>query len=344
MKHIITSILFYFITASQFVFCQQAQVDQVKFFSDTSMINATLTANFKKIIVQKRKIGKKYFGTFNCSLTDKNDINDSIEIEVRGHSRRDLCYIPPLKLNFDYHKGAYLFPLKSLKLVSACNPSEVYDQYLLKEYMVYKIYNILNEKSFHVRLLNLHYVDSSGKKKTITEHAFLIEGEKELAKRNNCVEWKKPDIPTESTNHDQMTLVSIFEYMIGNTDWSVTVGHNIRLIQSKSDSNSRPFAVPYDFDYSGLVNTDYSVPNEELGTQSVLERVYRGFPRTIDEIDNELELFKQKKDEIYAAINGFNLLTDRSKREMTGYLDSFYDLIKNPSWVKSIFVNGARTR
>ncbi len=344
MKLIITLMPLLFVISDQPVFSQHASVDQEKFFNDTSMINATLTANFKKIIAQKRKYVKKYLGTFGCSLHDSNEINDSIEIEVRGHSRRDICYMPPLKLFFDYNKNTYLFPLHSLKLVSACNPSEVYDQYLLKEYMVYKIYNILSEKSFNVRLLNLHYVDSSGKKKTITEHAFLIEDEKEMAKRNDCVEWKKPYIPTESTNHNQMTLVAIFEYMIGNTDWSVTVGHNIRLIQSKSDSNSRPFAVPYDFDYSGLVNTDYSVPNEELGTQSVLERVYRGFPRTIDEIDNELELFKQKKDEIYAVINSFNLLTDRSKREMTGYLDSFYDLIKNPSWVKSIFVNGARTR
>jgi hypothetical protein len=153
---------------------------------------------------------------------------------------------------------------------------------LLKEYMVYVIYNMLTNKSFHARLLDLQYQDSSGKKKTIAEHAFLLEGVKEMAKRNNCIEWKKGDLQTESTDRDQMTLVAIFEYMIGNTDWGVSVGHNIKLIQSKEDSSSRPFAVPYDFDYSGLVNTDYSIPDEKLGTETVLQRVYRGFPRSVE--------------------------------------------------------------
>ncbi|MBS1747805.1 MAG: hypothetical protein JST21_16700 [Bacteroidetes bacterium] len=344
MKIILTSLFFYFITTGHVVYSQQTSVDRVKFFNDTTTINATLTSDFKKIIQQKRKVGNKYFGTFSCRLNDSIEIKNPIEIEVRGHSRREICYMPPLKLNFDFQKNTYLYPLHSLKLVSACRPAETFDQYLLKEFMVYRIYNILCDKSFHVRLLNLQYVDSSGKKNTITEHAFLIEGEKEMAKRNDCVEWEKPDVPTELTDRNQMTMVAIFEYMIGNTDWSVTVEHNIRLIQSKTDSNSRPFAVPYDFDYSGLVNTDYSVPDENLGTQTVLERVYRGFPRTEDEINATLDIFKQKKDAIYAAVNGFNLLTSKSKREMTGYLEGFYDQIKNPSWVKSIFINGARTR
>jgi hypothetical protein len=132
--------------------------------------------------------------------------------------------------------------------------------------------------------------------------------------------------------------------MIGNTDWGVSVGHNIKLIQSKEDSSSRPFAVPYDFDYSGLVNTDYSIPDEKLGTETVLQRVYRGFPRSVEELNKILDIFKQQKENIYDAINEFNLLTDKSKRQMKDYLDGFFDVIKNPTAVKSIFINDARTQ
>src|SRR5947207_2506621 len=126
MKLILISILFYFFSAAQVVIGQKATVDKVRFFSDTSIVNATIVANMGKIISQKSKIGNKYNGTFSCRLNDSIDINDPIQIEVRGHSRRDICYMPPLKLNFNYNKEAYLYPLNSLKLVSACKPSDIY--------------------------------------------------------------------------------------------------------------------------------------------------------------------------------------------------------------------------
>ncbi|CAN5221017.1 hypothetical protein BH11BAC6_BH11BAC6_03780 [soil metagenome] len=344
MKRFLSAVLLFFLSAGQFLFSQATAIDKVQFFKDTSVINATMVANFGKIISQKYKIGNQYPGTFAFKVNDSIYIKEPILIVVRGHSRKDICYIPPLKLNFDYKPQSFLYPLKSLKLVSACKVTDENDQYLLKEYMVYKIYNILTDKSFNARLLNLHYEDSSGRKKTFAEHAFLLESTKEMAKRNNCIEWTKGNPKTEQTDRRQMTIVAIFEYMIGNTDWGVSVSHNTRLIQAKDDSTSRPFAVPYDFDYSGLVNTDYSIPAEALGTESVLQRVYRGFPRTQAEINEVLQIFIQQKENIYAAINQFSLFTRNSKKEITYYLDSFFDMIKDPAEVKSIFIDNARTQ
>jgi hypothetical protein len=204
------------------------------------------------------------------------------------------------------------------------------------------MYNLLTDKSFRVRLLNLNYSDSNGKKNEFAGQAFLIEDEKEMAKRSKCIEWSKGKIFTESTDRKQMTLVALFEYMIGNTDWSVPASHNIKLIQAKEDSLSRPFAVPYDFDYAGIINTDYAVPDPLLNTETVQQRVYRGFARTLDEINETLAIFQQQKAAIYAIINNAELLSSGSKKNMSNYLDGFYETINKPKEVKSTFVDNAR--
>jgi hypothetical protein len=251
--------------------------------------------------------------------------------------------IPPLKLVFDKPAPNIFSPLKTLKLVSTCKTSSDYPQYLIKEYLIYKMYNLFTEKSFRVRLLDLNYVDSSGKKKTMNNFAFFIEDEKEMAKRNDCKNDEEGKPPTESTNRSQMTLVAIFEYMIGNTDWSVPARHNIKTIRSKTDPG-KLYTVPYDFDFSGLVNTDYSIPDPLMNTESVLERVYRGFPRTLEEINLVLEEFRKQKENIYAIVEQCTYLEKRHKQMMTSYLDDFYNEIKYPAKVKSIFIDNARTK
>ena len=133
-----------------------------------------------------------------------------------------------------------------------------YEQFLLKEYIIYKIYNLLTPMSYRVRLIKMNYEDVNGKKKAMSQYAFFIEDIKAMAKRNKCKEYTKGKVTTEGTNRAQMTLVSVFEYMIGNTDWAVPVNHNIRLIYPKADSTAAPYAIAYDFDFSGLVNADYA--------------------------------------------------------------------------------------
>ena len=343
MKPFFAALLFFVITGITTTNAQKS-VDKVKFFTDTAVVNATLKFNFKKIMSDKDKIGALFPATLSCKMNDGLDVNDHITLEVRGHFRRSYCYLPPLKVIFKNDSTAAFYQLKSLKLVSPCMATRPDDQNLLKEYVIYKIYNLITDKSFRVRLLNLNYQDSSGKKKTITQHAFLIEDVKQTAKRNECVDWTDHRTPTEKTNRKQMTIVNIFEYMIGNTDWSVTGSHNIKLVHSKSDSVSRPFVVPYDFDFSGLVGTNYSAPDERLGIANVKERLYRGFPRTIEEVNEALEIFKKQKENIYATINNFSLLTNNSKKEMTLYLDDFFETISSKNQVKNVFVDGARTQ
>lgn len=341
MKLLLAS-FFLIITTVSVTSAQQHFVDKEKFFSDTSVVNATISLAYKKIIAKKYKEGLVFPARFICKMGDSLDINDQINVEVRGHFRRNYCYLPPLKLIYKVNPSAAFYHFRALKLVSSCMPTYSDDQNLLKEFLIYKIYNLVTDMSFRVRLLNLSYQDSTKQKKDITQHAFLLEDIRELSKRNYCEDWTDKNFSSEGTNRRQMTIVAVFEYMIGNTDWAVPVNHNIKLIHTVSDSTSRPFVVPYDFDFSGLVGTNYSAPPEKLGIENVQTRLYRGFPRTITELDNVLGIFKAKKAAIYATINNFKLLDNATKEDMIKYLDGFYDTINDPDEVKSTFITNAR--
>jgi len=146
---------------------------------------------------------------------------------------------------------------------------------------------------------------------------------------------------SEYTDRKQMTMVAIFEYMIGNTDWGVSANHNTVLMQLAKDSTAKPFVVPYDFDYSGLVNADYAVPSERLDIENVRQRLYRGYPRTLDEVNDALSIFKQQKENIYLLINKFELLTPKNRQEIIDYLDDFYKTISNENQVKYTFIDQA---
>lgn len=334
--------MFIFAFAPRNAFSQTTSFDKVKFFEDTSMIHATITTNTARIFRERNKPGLEFPANFSVILSDGSTIEEPIILSVRGHFRRDKCFLPPLTVDFKDKKPSVLKPLGSLKLVSQCYTSEIGEKYLLSEFLVYKMYNLLTDMSFRVRLLNLKLVDSSGRKKPITEYAFLMEDIKNVARRNNCT-YLKAKIDPRNTNDYQMTMAAVFEYMIGNTDFGVVANHNTRLLLSNTDSSNRPFVVPYDFDFSGFVNTDYSIPDASLDITDVRTRLYRGFREPLEVVNAVIAVFKKQKDRIYALINNFNLLSSKSKNELTSYLDDFFKLINNPGNVKFTFIENART-
>lgn len=317
-----------------------AQINAQEFFETDSILHCKLNMDIGKYIRSKTK--PEYLpATFTCNIADST-ITEEIRVEARGNMRRQICNMPPMKMNFHNTTSPTLYPLGSLKMVSPCFDNNTYDQLLLKEYLIYKMYNLITEKSFRVRLLNITYADSEEGKKPLALHAFFIEDGKALARRNDCNDLKDLTLHSESTDRDQMTLVALFEYMIGNTDWGVWKNHNAILIGSVKDSTARPFVIPYDFDYAGLVNAGYAVPTEGLDIENVQQRYYLGFERTPEELNIAISIFNAHKDSIYTLINNFDLLTKRNREEMIGYLGTFYKIISDKREVKTYFIDGAR--
>lgn len=335
-------VIFLLVLQHQVIFSQSSPVNRQMFFLDDKPIDVTLTTDIRKLRNDKNK--PVYLpANISMKFSDTAVIAEEIRVEPRGIYRKNHCDIASLMLNFKNPSSPLLSPLKKLKLVGGCREGADYDELLLKEYLVYKIQSLLSNMSFRVRLMHVTYNDSRQKVKSYTQYAFLMEDIKDLADRNNCVEKKDTTFYTEATNRKQMTFVNLFQYMIGNTDWSVFKCHNIKLIVSKNDTLSKPYAVPYDFDYCGLVNAVYAIPNEELGIESVRERLYRGFPRTFDELEEAINIFEEKKESILFYINHFDLCTAKCRKNIVEYVNEFYNTIGNKKEVESIFITNART-
>lgn len=323
------------------LFGQMTVPDSLKLFDDETPLEIIVKTDQKKLLGKKPK--EEYMSAeFTIRLPDSSVVTEPIRIRTRGNMRRDYCHVPPIKFNFHNKTSPKLYRLDKLEITCTCRPGELYEQLVYKEYLCYKIYNLITDKSQKVRLVNFSLQDSAGKRKEVNQPAFILEEFDDVARRNSCKEVKIEKLHTENTDRQQMTLVALFEFMIGNTDWSVYANHNIKFISESKPAITKPYAIAYDFDYSGLVNAPYAVPEPALGTTLVTERVYRGFPRSIEELQEASKLFVQKKDSIYSMIDNFPQLQPRNKSEMKRYLDDFFSIIGDPRRIKKEFIDNAR--
>ncbi len=331
MRKIYCLILF---AAAHFtIYGQTIPVNRQQFFLDDRVIDVTLTTDIKKLRTEK-KVPTWQSANIVMQFSDTALIKEDIRVQPRGEFRKASCDIASLMLSFKNPASPLLSPLKKLKLVGGCHSSGADEELLLKEYLIYKIYNFISNMSFRVRLLHITYKDIKEKMRSYSQYAFLIEDVKDLCDRNNCVEIKKK---TVNINRQHTTLVCLFQYMVGNTDWSLPNFHNIKLIAPKTDTLAAPYIIPYDFDYTGVVDAKYAIPNELFGTTSVKERVYRGPARNTAELLQALDIFKEKKERIFYYINNFTLLGSKTKKEIASYLEEFYKTAASKNSLSSVF-------
>lgn len=314
---------------------------QKTFFNEHGLLMLSFSSDFHALKHKKVK-GAFQPAVVSLPLANGQTVSQPIQIAARGEFRRQNCTMPSLMVNFKSNGPGPLSSLKKLKMVCTCNANAYSQELLLKEFLVYKIYNLLTDMSFKVRLAKVTYVDESKKEKANEQYAFFIEDVDALAKRNHCLTYEKKITQSIITDRAQSTLMNIFEFMIGNLDWSIPNRHNIRLIQAKSDSLSAPFTVPYDFDFCGLVDAPYAFPQEEFNVAKVTDRLYRGHAANEAEVSIATQLFLDKKDAIYGLINDFSLLSEGERKSMIKFLDGFYQTVNNKRDVREIFINASR--
>ena len=207
------------------------------------------------------------------------------------------------------------------------------EEFLIREWLVYKIYNLVTPKSFRARLVKVKLEDDRNKKAVTPFYGILLEEAKQMARRNKAVPVEQPLRP-QQTQTDAFLHMAVFEYLIGNTDWSVQYQHNIKLLLP--DSSTVPVAVPYDFDHSGMVNAPYAHPAEQLQMRSVRERRYRGYcVRNLKVFEPVIARYNRLKSDIYAMYTSCTLLDEKYIKSTLQYLDEFYATINNPkAWQK----------
>lgn len=266
-----------------------------------------------------------------------------VKLRTRGIFRLKTCGFPPIRLDLPAHKvdNTPFAGEDKLKLVTHCQGDRSYERNLLREYALYRAFNELTDSSFRVRLAHVTYVDSA-RHDTVTRYGFLIESDTALAQRIGASPLNANNVYDPMMDPSYMTLVAVFQYLIGNTDWSVWKRHNIAIFQRVEEP--RPLlAVPYDFDFSGAVNAPYATPPEQLKLQSVRQRVYRGFCQPEPVLSAVLARFRSAKDSIYAAVRAVPDLPERDARNVLDYFDEFYKVLDNPGAVKREFVRSCRT-
>jgi hypothetical protein len=265
----------------------------------------------------------------------KGAISLPITLETRGHFRlrRSTCSFPPLKVTFnkDSTKGTVFNDQGSLKLVTHCQNTTRNEQNLLVEESIYRMYNVLTPLSHRTRLAKIRYLPTEDTTKAVTRFGFFIEDDDDMAKRNGGKDLKQTGAAFSDMEPSQLDLLAMFEYMIGNTDWSVFAIHNIRIVDVGPEKGGGfYFPVAYDFDFSGLVGSVYAVPDERLPIKTVKARLYRGPCRKLEELQPTIDRFREKKDSIYAIYTGSPHLEPGRAKNATEYLDGFFEQIARP--------------
>lgn len=314
-------------------------------FQNTEILEVSISAPMSTLL-KDRPEDEELAGT----LQFKGEVGDVLELDIqirtRGRFRRelDICRFPPLRLNFkkSQTKDTLFHKQDKLKLVTHCQNSSKYEQVLLREYAAYRILNVVTDASFQTRLLRITYVDNEGKKADTVRYGILIEHEDRLSKRLGKDVLHVKQISVKTLDAEYASIVSMFHYLIGNTDFSPIQGPEDRLCCHNhvlmGNENEPVLSVPYDFDQAGLVGAPHAGPSPKFRIRSVKQRLYRGRCIHNDYLDATIERFRGKKDEILAAVQAVDMARKRTVTSMTGYIEKFYETLRSERRIQSAFV------
>jgi len=312
----------------------KAEKEVPLFFRSETPLAMTLTTNIKQIRKDKGENAPWRWATLTYDSAGK-PAQMPVKIHTRGIWRLRNCNFPPIRLNFSGKdtKGTLFHDLDHPKLVSYCRDIDAYEQYILQEYQLYRIYQLLTPVSHRVRLVKVAYVDSASTKKEAERYAIIVEDPNQLASRNLAKIVKMKGAGPGDLEGKDLALAYLFEYLIGNLDFSFNGLHNTELLAT---TDGRMLPVAYDFDFSGAVNTSYAVPPPDYGVPNVRTRKFLGYCELQDEFPGALAVLLAKKEAIYALYHDEigKLMNPGVVRETLGYFDDFYKDVRTPNDAK----------
>ncbi len=314
----------------------------VLFESDESL-QLTLSAPFADIHRDRDKT-KRY----PARLLWGESQEMTVELQVRGNNRlkKSTCRYPPLKVHFKEKvvKGTIFEKQSDLKLVLACKKK--YSKYVRMEYLIYKLFAVLSNNNFKVRWLDLTFIENNKERKS---PGFFIEQKKRMGKRLGLRQVHKNRVQPEDLNLQAAVIVDIFQFMIGNTDYSniqaregADCCHNTKLMQRRTNEQDDYIPIPYDFDNSGIINAQYAVPAASIPIKSVTNRKYRGLCVSNPYVPVAIELVQSRKEEILSLFDNDGFLSKRTKSRAAKYLGKFYAIINSPQRLNSSVIEACR--
>ena len=309
------------------------KAQKVGLFDAEEILELKISGDLKSLF-KKRGDDLDYF---ECTLVDASKAEESIPLKIKARGNFRLkhanCEYPPLLLNFSKKntpKTSIFSGQDKLKLVVPCRGQ----QDLIEEYLIYRMYSLLSPFAFKVRRVKIDFYDRFG---LMTEgvQGFIIEDDDLMAKRLGGEIFKVDGLSGNKMDRESYLIMAVFQYMIGNTDWSTEFRHNMKLL--RNENLSLPAPIPYDFDHAGFVDAPYARPAQELNMRDVTERRFRGFCLdNLQELQPTFSLFEAKKSELISMVEDADLGAT-NKLRLVSYLEMFYRVISDPKKIRQEF-------
>lgn len=307
--------------------------DGAPLFAADEPLEITLAMPVRKLVATKAD-RPKLAGKLSYEDARGRTVSLDVQVSTRGHSRLAVCAFPPLKLNFKRKQtaGTVFAGQDKLKLVTACRRDSRHEDYLRLEYLIYRLYARVTPVSFRVRPVTMRYVETQGRGGPESGPAFFVEDISGVAARTGMRVVKQKRVAAADLDAEQLAVLSLFEYVIGNTDWSALAPdpgddccHNAEVV-GPSKAQRALVAVPYDFDQAGLIDAEYALPDERLPIKSVRDRLYRGFCSGNDALAAVVGRFDAARPDIETLFRDATL-SDRYRKQALKYLADSYSLI-----------------
>jgi hypothetical protein len=321
------------------------------FESDTA-ITLTIEAPFRSML-DERDASSEFPARLAYRARGGDSVQISLTVRARGKSRLrgGICNFPGLMLVFpdSSAEGTLFADQDQLPVVAVCDiRREQFEQYVLLEYLAYRTFRVLApDLALRVRLARIEYVDNERNRSLGTSYGFFLENWYALAARTGWRVLETPQVPPDEYSLQDRNRMSVFQFLIGNTDWSMVSAapdennccHNAVPV---GDYRGPIFPVPYDFDQAGLVNAPYATPNPNLGIRNVRQRRYRGVCIAEDQLEATLTHFRDRAEAIYREFRETPGLARRTRADAISYVDDFYAVINDRSRLNRELVQRCR--
>jgi hypothetical protein len=300
------------------------------FYRSETPLAVTFRTNIKQIRRDKGDTPPWRWASLTYNDSAGKPVDVPARVRVRGIWRLKHCEFPPIRLNFAGKdtKNTVFDGLDKPKLVNYCRDNDQYEQYMLQEAQLYRIYQLLTPISHRVRVVRLTYLDSASGKKEAERYAMIVEDPDQLANRLLAKPIKQKGASPADMEPKELALAYMFLYFIGNLDFSFNGLHNTELLGTM---DGRILPVAYDFDYAGAVNASYAVPPPNYGVPNVRTRKFLASCEISPEFPGAVNRLVEKKDAIYALYHDEigKLMSPSIVRETLEYFDDFYDQVKS---------------
>lgn len=302
-----------------------AQSPRGTFFQSDSVLAVTLRTDLRTLLRDRDTVNSEWRAATLTYAGPDSAVTVPLRVRTRGLYRLKNCEFPPIRLRFVQNevRGTPWDDLRRPKLVTHCENQDNYEQYLLQEYAIYRVFRLFTPVSFGARLLRVTYEDSAGRARPVTRYGIVTEDPERLAERLGGTLVDSAGIRINRLQQSNAVLLSVFQYFIANTDWAMAFLHNIALVRMADGLHG----VPFDFDWTGVINARYARPNPVVGTNDVRVRVYRGLCLPQDRFEPVLARFEALRDTIAAVYRAVPGLEPRVVERTLRYYDEFYRAI-----------------